>query len=94
VFEIRPDGDGFCFDVLVQPRASRKRIGPVQGDRLKIAVTAPPVDGAANKAVVEVVAKALSTAKRNVVVASGVSGRRKTLRVLGVERATIEGLAG
>jgi len=93
VFAIRPDGDGYCFDVLVQPRASRNRVGPVHGDRLKVAVTAPPVEGAANEAVVEVVAKALSTAKRNVAVASGSSGRRKTLRVIGVDRAAIERLA-
>jgi len=93
VFAIRPDGDGLCFDVLVQPRASRRRIGPVQGDRLKIAVTAPPVDGAANKAVVEAFAKALHVAKRNVAVTSGATGRRKTVRITGVDRAAIEALA-
>lgn len=94
MFEIRPDGDGFRFDVLVQPRASRGRIGPVQGDRLKVAVTAPPVDGEANKAVVEAIAKALRVPKRNIEVIAGATGRRKTLRVAGVERAALEGLAG
>src|SRR5258708_13764115 len=45
-------------DVLVQPRASRAGVGPVVGDRLRVSVTAPPVDGKANAAVVEAVAEA------------------------------------
>lgn len=93
MFAIRTDGDALCFEVLVQPRASRLRIGPVQGERLKIAVTAPPVDGAANKAVVEAVAKALGVAKRDVTVTAGATGRRKTVRVVGVQRAALEALA-
>ncbi len=93
MFAVRPDGDGWKFDVLVQPRASRARIGPVQGDRLKVAVTSPPVDGAANKAVVELVAKSLGIPKRDVEVAAGHTGRRKTLRVVGVDRAAVEALA-
>ena len=94
MFHIRTDGDGFRFDVLVQPRASRSRIGPVHGDRLKVAVTAPPVDGEANTAVVAAIAKALRVPKRNVEVVAGATGRRKTLRVAGVERGALEDLAG
>ena len=93
MFAIRADGDALCFDVLVQPRASRERVGPVQGDRLKVAVTSPPVDGAANKAVVETLARALGVAKRDVTVAAGASSRRKTVRVVGVDRAALEALA-
>lgn len=44
------------FVVLVQPRASREKLGPVHDGRLKVAVTAPPVDGEANAAVIEVLA--------------------------------------
>jgi hypothetical protein len=47
---VRASGDAVDIDVLVQPRASRARIGPVHGDRIKVAVTAPPVDGEANAA--------------------------------------------
>jgi uncharacterized protein len=86
------DGDDFLLDVLVQPRASGPRIGPVQGDRLKVAVTAPPVDGAANGAVVDAVARALRVPRRQVTVASGANSRRKTLRLAGVPRAAIEAL--
>src|SRR5258705_11504186 len=81
------------FDVLVQPRASRAKIGPVHDGRLKIAVTAPPVDGEANAAVIETIAKALHVAKGAVQVIAGDSSRRKTMRVTGVSRAMIEELA-
>jgi uncharacterized protein (TIGR00251 family) len=83
---------GVTFDVLVQPRASRAKIGPLHDGRLKIAVTAPPVDGEANAAVIDVVAKALGVAKSAVTVIAGASSRRKTLRVAGVTVAQIEGL--
>jgi len=82
------------FDVLVQPRASRARIGPRHDGRIKIAVTAPPVDGEANAAVVELVAKALGVPRSAVEVIAGASSRRKTLRVTGATTAQIEALCG
>ena len=81
---IRRDADGVRLDILVQPRASRARVGPVHGDRLKVAVTAPPVDGKANAAVVQTVAKHLSVARRDVEVVSGHGSRRKTIHVRGL----------
>lgn len=68
-------------DILVQPRASRAKIGPMHDGRIKIAVTAPPVDGEANAAVVELVAKQLGIARGSVEVIAGASSRRKTLRI-------------
>jgi hypothetical protein len=92
---LRSDGASgdFLIDVLVQPRASRPRIGPVRQDRLVVAVSAPPVDGAANRAVVELVASALDVARSQVEVVRGDSSRRKTLRVRGAARAALEALA-
>jgi len=79
------------FDVLVQPRASRAKIGPVHDGRLKIAVTAPPVDGEANAAVIELLAKQLGIARSAVSVIAGETSRRKTVRVA-TTRASIEAL--
>lgn len=78
--------------ILVQPRASRAKIGPRHDGRIKIAVTAPPVDGEANAAVIELLAKALGVAKSSIEVIAGQSSRRKTLRIAGVTEAQIEGL--
>ena len=81
------------FDILVQPRASRAKIGPVHDGRLKVAVTSPPVDGEANAAVIELLAKSLGVGKGAVEVVAGASSRRKTVRIAGVTRAAIEALA-
>jgi uncharacterized protein (TIGR00251 family) len=80
------------FDVLVQPRASRAKLGPIHDGRLKVAVTAPPVDGEANAAVIEVLAKAIGVARGAVRVIAGTSSRRKSVQVDGVARAAIETL--
>ena len=69
------------LDILVQPRASRAKIGPMHDGRLKIAVTAPPVDGEANAAVIALVAQRLGVARGDVEVIAGASSRRKTLRI-------------
>jgi uncharacterized protein (TIGR00251 family) len=91
---IREDAGGVTFDVLVTPRASREKIGPVTGDRLKVAVTAPPVEGAANAAVAAALAKALGVARSSVEVVRGEGSRRKTVRIAGVGRAAVEALCG
>lgn len=90
---LREHAGSITFDVLVQPRASRAKLGPVHDGRLKVAVTAPPVDGEANAAVIELIAKTLGVAKGAVEVIAGASSRRKTVRVTGVSAAAIEELA-
>jgi uncharacterized protein (TIGR00251 family) len=77
------------FDVLVQPRASRAKLGPRHDGRIKVAVTAPPVDGEANAAVIELVAASLGVPRGAVEVIAGASSRRKTLRVTGASAAQL-----
>ena len=93
---MRADRDGVAIDVLVQPRASRNKLGPVRGERLKVAVTAPPVNGAANAAIEAYLAKRLALARRSVQIVNGHSSRRKTVRISGVStndmRATLTAL--
>ncbi|HEU4729677.1 MAG TPA: DUF167 domain-containing protein [Kofleriaceae bacterium] len=79
-------------DILVQPRASRAKIGPMHDGRLKIAVTAPPVDGEANAAVIELIARRLGIPRGDVVVIAGASSRRKTLQIANVTARQIEEL--
>ncbi len=81
------EADGaVTFEVQVVPRASRNRLGPIFGDKLKVQLTAPPVDGAANEALVALVAKALGRARSDVTIVRGETSRRKTIRVAGVSR--------
>lgn len=80
----RPDNGDLVLDVFVQPRASRNRVVGPYGDRLKIAVTAAPVDGGANREVIRLVAGLFRVAKSCVRIEKGLSSRRKQLRIQGV----------
>ena len=81
------------IDILVVPRASRVAVGPRLGDRLRVAVTAPPVDGAANAAVIEALAGAFGVRRAAVTIVRGERGRRKTVRIEGADGAVLERLA-
>ncbi|SRR5712692_3463555 len=89
---VSEDEVGVTFDVLAAPRASRERIGPIVGDRLKVMVTSAPVDGEANAAVIACLARALGVPKSAVTITRGEASRRKTIRIAGVRRSAVEQL--
>jgi uncharacterized protein len=70
--------------VKVYPRARKNAITGEPGDRLKLSLTAPPVDGKANRACVEFLAKLLKLPRSSVTIASGQTGRNKVIRVTGL----------
>jgi uncharacterized protein (TIGR00251 family) len=81
--------DGIVFNIHVQPRASRCEIcGPKDGE-LKIRLTSPPVEDAANKQCVELIAKALGIAKSRVSIKSGAKSRHKVVKVEGVDPSSL-----
>lgn len=93
----RPVAGGIEMEIWTVPRASRPGLGPLHGERLRVAVSAPPVDGAANEAVRSLVADAMGVARGEVIVVRGTLGRNKTLRVCGdpsvlTERLLAQGL--
>lgn len=77
------------FTVRVQPRASRTEIVGVHGDAIKVRLTAPPVDGAANDALLEFLANVLCVTRGAVRILSGEKSRTKVVEVVGVERDDI-----
>jgi len=81
---LRAQPDGLLLAVKVQPRASRNAVGGLHGDELKIAVTAPPVDAAANAAVVELLAETIGLPRRAVTLVRGQTSRHKVLRLEGI----------
>ena len=84
------DGTGGTYIAIkVQPRASKNEIGPALGNELKIKVTAPPVDAAANEAVIELLADTLDCAKSKVQITKGQTSRHKTIFVAGMSTAEI-----
>lgn len=80
--------------VLVQPRASRTRVVGVHDGQLKVQLAAPPVDGEANAALVDFLARTLGVPRRQVTLVAGEASRRKRVRVSGVEAASVEALLG
>ncbi|WP_129642499.1 DUF167 domain-containing protein [Peristeroidobacter agariperforans] len=83
--------DSARINVYVQPRASKTVVAGMHDGCVKIRLAAPPVDGAANAALVEFVAEQVSVAKSRVRITAGLTSRRKTVEVDGV---TSEELAG
>lgn len=78
----RRDGADLVLQVLVQPRASRDAFAGVVGDRLKVSLTAPPVEGEANAALCAFLAKQFGVPKSHVVLEHGETGRRKRVRIV------------
>jgi uncharacterized protein len=73
----------------VQPRAARTELAGMHDGLPKIRLAAPPVDGAANAALVEFIARRLKIAKNRVRVVSGLSGRRKCVEIEDVEAGSV-----
>jgi len=81
---ISPTKDGASFAVKVVPRARREGLAGVQDGALRIRLTAPPVEGAANRALVESVAGLLDVPKCNMDILSGYGSSRKVVAVTGL----------
>jgi uncharacterized protein len=84
--------EGVRFRVRLQPRASRDEIVGLLDGALRIRLHAPPVDGAANEALVAFLADRLSVPRRAVRIVTGASSRMKTIEVAGVTAADVEQL--
>ncbi|MBM0107251.1 DUF167 domain-containing protein [Steroidobacter sp. S1-65] len=81
--------DSARLNVYVQPRASKTAVVGMHDGCIKIRLAAPPVDGAANAALIEFVAEQLDVAKSRVRITAGLTSRRKTVEVDGVSAAQL-----
>ncbi len=81
---VHPVDEGVMIAIYVQPRASKNEVVGVQGEELKIRLTSPPVEGAANKLCQEFLAKLLGVPRRDVTLAAGDRSRHKRLLVVGI----------
>mgnify|MGYP000893361975 FL=1 len=77
----RWDGPDLLLAVRVQPRASRNAFADIQGDRLRIALTAPPVDGEANRRLTAFLAESFGVARSKVHLLAGESSRETRRRI-------------
>jgi uncharacterized protein (TIGR00251 family) len=74
--------DGLVLRLYIQPKASRDSIVGLHGDEIKVAITAPPVDGQANAHLVKYLAKQFRVAKGQVIVEKGELGRHKQVKIV------------
>ena len=90
--------DGIVLNLHIQPRASKNEVCGVQGNALKIRLTSPPVDGAANKLCREFLADLLSVPKSAVEIISGETSRHKRVRIADADperlRLLVDGMTG
>jgi len=86
---IRTTETGVLLRVRVQPRASRDSLDGLHGDQLRIRLTAPPVEGAANAACVALLAKTLGIRRSQVQIQAGEKSRDKLIHIAGLTLAEV-----
>jgi uncharacterized protein len=89
---LRVQSDGVLLSVKLQPRASANEIGEALGDELRIKVTAPPVDAAANEALLRLLADKLDCPRGHVELVRGHTSRHKVIKLHGLSAEAV--LAG
>jgi uncharacterized protein (TIGR00251 family) len=87
---LRESKKGLTFDIQVIPHASRVELVCVQDGVLKIKVTAPPVEGAANEACIKLLAKELGLKKSQMEISSGAKSRKKTVMIKDISKKELE----
>jgi uncharacterized protein (TIGR00251 family) len=81
------------FSVRVQPRASRSEVVGIYGDALKVRLTSPPVDGAANDELVKFLAHVFAVGRRDVRILAGESSRSKIVEIDGITERAVHDVA-
>lgn len=87
---LRESKQGLTFDIQVIPHASRVELVGVQDGVLKIKVTAPPMEGAANEACIKLLAKELGLKKSQMEISSGAKSRKKTVMIKDISKKELE----
>lgn len=82
---------GAALAIRVTPRARKNEISEILSDgTVKIRVTAPPVDGKANEALIEFLAEVLDVSAREIEIVAGATGRKKLVSILGIDAETVQ----
>ena len=93
VLRVEVRGASIRVHVHVQPRASRSEVVGLHGAALKVRLHAPPVDGAANDALVALLAKELGVPRRDVRILQGATSRAKVVEITGTTAGAVRALA-
>jgi uncharacterized protein (TIGR00251 family) len=86
---LREKPDGVVLAIKLTPRASANQVGEPLGEELRIKVTAPPVDAAANEALIRLLAEKLDCPRNKVELVRGQTSRHKTIMIWGMTAAGV-----
>ena len=86
---VRDSQEGAVLSIKLQPRASRNQVSGIHGSELKISVTAPPVDSAANQALINYLSELLDRPRSAIELLRGHTSRHKTLLIRGLSSAQL-----
>ncbi|HLE17973.1 MAG TPA: DUF167 domain-containing protein [Syntrophales bacterium] len=89
---IKETAEGVVFHIQVLPKSSKRQITGLQGDFLKIKITAPPVDGRANEECIRFLADLLDIKKDQVHIVGGLNAKKKTVSIKGLQKKDLETL--
>jgi len=89
---VKETNDGVVFQVRVLPRSSKCDIAGIQGDALKIKITAPPVEGKANVECVRFLSDRFGIKRSRISIISGHTSKNKTIAISGTTRKDMEGI--
>jgi uncharacterized protein len=87
---LKSDSNGVSLLVKVQPRAAMNQIVGIMGDTLRVRITAPPVDDAANRALIRFLADVLDCSARQIEVIRGRTSRQKLIRIVGLSLERVQ----
>lgn len=93
MLDLKEHPDGYSFRVRVIPKAHRNSLVGLEEGVLVVRLAAPPVDGKANEALLEFLARRLGLRRRSLQLQSGEKSRHKVVKVEGVKREALEQLA-
>ena len=85
---------GVRISVRVQPRASRNEVAGLHGDALKVRVTAPAIEGAANDALIDLLSTTFGVSRRDVTIVAGATSRSKIVEILGIDEERVRHTMG
>lgn len=90
MINLKESKKGLTFDIQVTPHASRAEIVCIQDGALKLKVTAPPVEGAANEACIKLLAGELGLKRSQMEISLGAKSRRKTVTIKNLNKKELE----
>jgi uncharacterized protein (TIGR00251 family) len=90
MISIHESTGGVTIHVRVHPRAKKNAVTGVIGDALKLSLTAPPIEGRANEAVIDFFAELLRLPRSSITIAAGQTSRNKVVRITGISASGLE----